>query len=333
MKLMAISNLLIGDCGVLDMPVETFRQWTSDKIDALCQALSKGKELGVEACIIVGGLFGEGFIPRSVVDETLDELDAHNIPVLYFTQSGEFVYSSLYESLSSRRSVSVFNSSEYDKKTLTVSLGPDDAFTYVVDDNEFQPSHALQSSNFLHIAIQASDSVLTASSENESVEIKLPPLEPQEFSGLQDSGFFIIETNEKGGVSARLVPSCIHPWLIRRVDVSGMTKSSEIIPLYTDSIRSVPTEACLRVEFVGKASISIAFNSRELEARLRKRFFYAEVSNESSISFDSADSESTTSLLGEFERLVLTDNALSDTEKAHILRSGWGALNGKVVAE
>lgn len=89
MKVLICANALIGDSTTLGMPTKSYAKWQEDRIDALAVALRRAVENGVEKCFILGGLFGAGFVPQHLLDDTTAEIEACELPVVYLPYPGE----------------------------------------------------------------------------------------------------------------------------------------------------------------------------------------------------------------------------------------------------
>ncbi|HIT46083.1 MAG TPA: hypothetical protein IAC28_08430 [Candidatus Aphodovivens excrementavium] len=331
MKIAIGANLLIGDSGTLDMPVEVFAKWSESKIDGLVASLDKAQELGAEAFVILGGLFGDGFVPVGLMSEALEELASHDVRALYHPRCNE-AGGADFLSLCGSSFKSVLPHRDDASAESPFILGK--GLSYGLMGEGDDPSAALDDRKVAFAASMDDDGVcVTARCADGVCSFDLGNMEPQGFSDPYPSGFLLMSLDEGGQADARWINRAEHPFVIRRVDVSGMANLKEIIPVYTDAVCDIGTESCVRVEFVGRAPLNLSFNVRELEQRLRKRFFYAEVTNESEVELGGFASDSAASLLAEFERVVLSDGELSDTEKARILRCGWGVLNGREIVE
>lgn len=331
LKIALGSNLLIGDAGTLDMPVEVFSKWNEDKIEALAGALEKAKELGAEAFVMLGGLFGEGFVPAKLVDEAFEELVCHEIPVAYHPRANE---DSASRAPRESRLIpcSVESREREGIESPVFSLGG--KLMYAASEGDVGSDLLLGSSRIAFSSSFDKEGPCIATKTGDGIRlISLGNMEPQGFSDPLPSGFMLLTVGDSNTATAEWVEMAEHPFVATRVDLSGLSDSKEIIPIYTDAVRNIDTRSCVRVEFAGRAALNLSFNVQELEQRLRKRFFYAEVSNECTVEVEDEDVASSASLLSEFERLVLADRELSDTEKARILRCGWGVLNGKEIVE
>jgi hypothetical protein len=67
------------------------------------------------------------------------------------------------------------------------------------------------------------------------------------------------------------------------------------------------------------------------EKRLSEKFYYFEIKDSSRLSISAEDYVTDKSLKGEFIRLVLLDESLSDKEKDDIISTGISALMGESI--
>ncbi len=301
MKVMICANLLIGDPGVLNMSGDLLMQWHAEKIEALAVALESGRDAGAQVCIMAGGLFAEGFISQKLLDEAVEELGSHDIPVIWLPLQREAA------DLATRVSV---------PEGVTVLR---DCSRDVVEG-----LRVLHGGDGVEVSLRLADG---------SVIRKLGLLEPMGFGDQAGSGFLLADVVDGAVANVQEVPCALHPFITRYADMSGKDSSKDLLAAIQGSIEGVAQHECLRLVLRGATPLSAYFKTSELERVLANRFFYAEVANECTVALDESDLEGDVSLLAEFVRIVDADDSLSSVEKARVMRCGWNALNGKELAE
>lgn len=331
MLCMVCGNVLVGDAGVLDMPPRLLGEWQKDKVRALASAIELARERGAERVVVAGGLFAEGFVPQSLLEQVVGALAQCGLPVTYLPMPREAA------DLEARLAVSS-----------NIAIERADVF---------EPLAGLR---VIHGGVAAELAVTDAAGTHLH---ELPQLEPQGFGDAGDAGdtgFYLVDAEEAGNAAACapddgtspacapddgapaaspvvascvLVPHALHPFRVLRVSMDGVSTSREMLDKVKAAIDGVDSAVCLRLELRGKAPLQAYFNTDELRAVLQSRFFYAEVANECAVDLSMDELEGDVSLLAEFLRAVAADESLSPTEQSRIMRCGWNALNGKELAE
>lgn len=331
MLCMVCGNVLVGDAGVLDMPPRLLGEWQKDKVRALASAIELARERGAERVVVAGGLFAEGFVPQSLLEQAMGALAQCGLPVTYLPMPREAA------DLEARLAV-----------PSNIAIERADVF---------EPLAGLR---VIHGGVAAELAVTDAAGTHLH---ELPQLEPQGFGDAGDAGdtgFYLVDAEEAGNAAACapddgtspacapddgtpaaspvvasciLVPHALHPFRVLRVSMDGVSTSREMLDKVKAAIDGVDSAVCLRLELRGKAPLQAYFNTDELRAVLQSRFFYAEVANECAVDLSMDELEGDVSLLAEFLRAVAADESLSPTEQSRIMRCGWNALNGKELAE
>lgn len=331
MLCMVCGNVLVGDAGVLDMPPRLLGEWQKDKVRALASAIELARERGAERVVVAGGLFAEGFVPQSLLEQAMGALAQCGLPVTYLPMPREAA------DLEARLVV-----------PSNIAIERADVF---------EPLAGLR---VIHGGVAAELAVTDAAGTHLH---ELPQLEPQGFGDAGDAGdtgFYLVDAEEAGNAAACapddgtspacapddgtpaaspvvasciLVPHALHPFRVLRVSMDGVSTSREMLDKVKAAIDGVDSAVCLRLELRGKAPLQAYFNTDELRAVLQSRFFYAEVANECAVDLSMDELEGDVSLLAEFLRAVAADESLSPTEQSRIMRCGWNALNGKELAE
>lgn len=311
---MVCGNVLVGDAGVLNMPPRLLGEWQKDKVRALASAIELARERGAERVVLAGGLFAEGFVPQSLLEQAMGALAQCGLPVTYLPLAREAL------DLEARLAV------------------PGNIAIERADVSE-----PLAGLRVIHGGVTAELAVTDAAGTHLH---ELPQLEPQGFGGAGDAGetgFYLVDAEAPSPVgkdapvpavaSYVLVPHALHPFRVLRVSMDGVETSREMLDKVKAAIEGVDPAVCLRLELRGKAPLQAYFNTDKLADFLSGHFFYAEVANECAVDLSMDELEGDVSLLAEFLRAVAADESLSPTEQSRIMRCGWNALNGKELAE
>ena len=326
MKLMVCANLDVGGLPGIDMASARIAKWETDKIEALAAALDDAANRGADACIIAGGLFAKGFVPQSLLTETLEEAGSHDIPVCFIPIPGELADAG--GRIPEVEGISIVMPSRAGKTDVALNGGkltvPVVDGTGLVEIEDITrpagPICVLRNRNEIGVSLAGSSFR------------RLGPLEPSSFGDPQKSGYLLVHI-DGSDVSGEWVEMAQHPFVIHEVSLDGLGKKSEMIAAIGNSAKGIDRNACLRVELKGRIPLGAYLNTSDLAEQLGRHFFYAEVADECTLDIDVAGLGTDVSLLGEFVRQVSGDDSLSATEKTRILRCGWNAINGKELAE
>ncbi len=146
------------------------------------------------------------------------------------------------------------------------------------------------------------------------------------------------ETGDKGYVMLEVTPYDIEHSFRKRavrtlhtinVDISGADREIEVENRVAYEISRIPECDLVRVILTGEHEVELRRDTDAICDRFRDRFFYIEVKDASRLKISSDDYKNDISLKGEFIRLVLSDTALTDDEKARIIECGIRTLSGE----
>lgn len=302
MKVMVCSDLLIGDAGMQNMPVEVFSRWQADKVTALDRALGAAKAQGAERCVVAGGLFAAGFVSQSLIEACAACLGRADIPVVYCPCDGEAL------DLASRVELPT---------NVRVMRAP-----------QTEPLDCMR------VVFSAQGEIeLIFETPGKSVTKSPMPLESSGFGATRDSGYLLVDVDGDKAVSIVEHGFALHPFTTRSVDLTGFDSAKQALPAVQQIVETVNPDACLRLILRGNIKLGVYINSEDLKHYLNKRFFYAEVADECAVDVDEEALSTDVSLTAEFIRQVEADDSLSPVEKSRIVRCGWNVLNARELAE
>jgi DNA repair exonuclease SbcCD nuclease subunit len=146
------------------------------------------------------------------------------------------------------------------------------------------------------------------------------------------------ETGEKGfvrilvtdtGVSHGFIPSAKRRLHIVNVDVTGAESESEIEARISATLSQIPSDDLVRAVLVGVREPLVRRDTWGLSARLGRGRFFLEVKDETRLGISPDDYKNDVSLKGEFIRLALSDESLTDEERDEVIELGLKALMGE----
>lgn len=146
------------------------------------------------------------------------------------------------------------------------------------------------------------------------------------FDETGEKGYVLIET-DNSGLRHKFLPRATRRLHIVAVDISGADREIEIENRVAHRIAAIPREDLVRVALTGEHEPGIKRDTESLTARFKSSFFYFEARDESRLRISADDYKNDKSFKGEFIRLVLSKDGLSDERKAAIIECGIRALS------
>ena len=124
------------------------------------------------------------------------------------------------------------------------------------------------------------------------------------------------------------------PFSSRRIwdidfDISGFDSFFNVECKLLDTLSGLSSNDLVRVRLVGKRNHGFVSDKKGAESRIGFRFFYFEIIDQSREYTDTNEYKNDKTLKGEFIRLVLGSEELSDEEKDRTVRCGISALLGE----
>lgn len=326
MKLMICANLDVGVLPSIDLPPAKVTKWQEDKIRGFAEAMDGARERGAVACVMAGGLFATDFVAQSLLEATAKAIDG-GLPVYYVPREGEA--DGIRGRMLMPKNLTVVSPSA-DGRT-AIRIGEADLALSVVDGTGLEDvSEVARPSDDLSIVRSGSD--VGVSLDGGSGFFGLGPLGPSAF-GVKPSAGYLLADLSGGSTAGERVKTTPHPFVVAEVVLDRPESPRKLVTTVGEAVKSISRDSCLRVELRGRVPLDVPINTEDLADQLGRYFFYVEVADECELDIDIADLESDVSLLAEFVRRVTSDDSLSGTEKARVLRCGWNVLNGKELAE
>lgn len=152
------------------------------------------------------------------------------------------------------------------------------------------------------------------------------------FDEVGELGFSLINVSDDG-VTHKFVPFAKRKLLIKDVDISGALRTHDIQAKIENALYGIGTENLIRVNFIGQRELELRCDKEYLTNRFSEDFYYFEIKDSSKLLTRAEDYKYDKSLKGEFIRLCLSDNTLSDEEKEKIIHCGLSALAGEAFDE
>lgn len=161
-------------------------------------------------------------------------------------------------------------------------------------------------------------------------------LEGRGFDECGEHGFVVLDVDEETGCYTHsFVPFASRMLYTMPVDVSGCLNSDEMIDCVQQRLRkeAYAPESLLKIELVGDVDVSCEKNLSYIQDRFDSGFFFVKVKDKTRWKTDFRQFLLNESLKGEFVRVVMEDDKLSEDEKNEIIRCGLQALAGEEFTE
>ena len=132
-------------------------------------------------------------------------------------------------------------------------------------------------------------------------------------------------------VSPRFIPFAKRSLHEIRIDVTGCEDALQIENRVYEAVSQIAPSDLIKVVLTGRLDVSCEKNLYGLGQMLSEMFYFAKISDETRLTVNYADFAYDASLKGEYVRLIEGDPALSDEEKAELIRCGIQALLGEEI--
>ncbi len=154
-------------------------------------------------------------------------------------------------------------------------------------------------------------------------------LEGRGFDECEAKGFVLL-TIEAGRIQHKFVPFSCRQLHRISVDITGLTKNSEIGQKMKEVTQNISSEDMVEFVLYGgvdpTANIAVSY----LKNLIKREFFFVKVKDETCMTINPEDYKNDISLKGEFIRLILNSD-ISEEDKAAIIRIGMQALMGEEI--
>lgn len=159
-------------------------------------------------------------------------------------------------------------------------------------------------------------------------------LEGRGFDECGEHGFVVLDIEEEtGAFTHTFVPFAHRRLYTTEVDVTGLGSTARMATRIQELLdeRQYDKEDMLKVVLTGSVDVECEKDITYLTAMLADRFYFAKVYDETALSVKQEDYLLDKTLKGEFVRVVMAQEHLSEEEKGNIIRYGLQALAGEEV--
>lgn len=154
-------------------------------------------------------------------------------------------------------------------------------------------------------------------------------LEPRGFDELGERGFFLLEIKNRQ-MTRTFIKNNKRNYHIIDVDISELNNFTLILDKINKKTKNINKDDIVRVVLKGLYDYETVKDINSILVELKKRFFYAEIKDESRLNYKNVDFEKEISLRGIFLRLV-KESDLELEKKDKIIEFGLKALKGEEI--
>lgn len=154
-------------------------------------------------------------------------------------------------------------------------------------------------------------------------------LEGRGFDECGKKGFVVIDI-ENGKLSTKFISNSKRTFHEVKVNISNYTEAEDIIKVIEDNIADISKEDIVKLVLEGDILEETEIDKDYIEQKLKSRYYFSKVVDQTEIKIDYFKYEKDISLKGEFIRKVKSLE-LSDIEKGKIIKIGINAIVGREV--
>lgn len=154
-------------------------------------------------------------------------------------------------------------------------------------------------------------------------------LEGRGFDEFGKKGFVVLDIN-KHSLSTEFVAIAKRTFHEVKINVSKYTETSNINKAVEEHLKNIPNTDIVKLVFEGEVSEDIELDIDYIEQKIKNKFYFSKISDETEIKIDYFKYEKDISFKGEFIRKVQSLN-ISAKDKGKIIKMGINAIVGKEV--
>lgn len=150
------------------------------------------------------------------------------------------------------------------------------------------------------------------------------------FDEAGEKGYVVIDTDGKF-LTHRFKRASRRTLRIIRADISSATRQIELENIVEAALKEASADDLIRVVLEGEHAPGSTRDTDSLEKRFAPSYFYLEVKDKSRLRISPDEYKNDKSLKGEFIRLVMSKDELTDEEKDAVIECGIRALAGEII--
>ena len=353
MKIIHTSDLHVDSPLTAHLPADKVRERRAELFAALSSTVDEAMRLGVRTVIIAGDLFDSDKITKTARRRTLALIAAaKDISFFYLPGNHEegallageeelprnlLVFGEEWTYFSSGDTVIVGRSSTAPDMFDTLSLERSKTNVVVLhgelrDRSDFGGVIGRRDAagkGIDYLALGHYHSYSCERIDDRCVAVYPGTPEGRGFDETGAKGFVLVE-DAIAGLSHRFIPRAKRLLHEIRADVSGASDLYTIEKRAESALEGIPSSDLVRLVLTGSRRVGSSPDTAALAARLADRYYFFEVKDETRLLISASDYEHDLSLKGEFIRMVMRDESISEKKKEDVISCGLAALLGEV---
>ena len=322
MRMLYCSDVQLGAICNENLDIKLSHKWQAVRSEKFVDLIDQAAQNNVDYVALFGSLFGQPRISEAVIDGLFQAIKGDvGIQTLVFLNVDE------YKRISYRNDIP--------ENLHLFCLQSQDSFT---DGN----ISLRIDKGVTELQLGNNKALLIRKNEKEQFVISglpedriIPSFEPLGFEDALEQTFgcdILKWTDEELG---QYIFRANQKYAYRSIELKIMPEDDqkEILQKINDKVKKIDHNTFLRITLTGRSAFGLTINDDRLKNQLQNRVFFVEVYDNTVMNIDEETFENDISLHGEFVRLALQDDSLSESERNRLISCGWMALNGVEVPE
>ena len=155
-------------------------------------------------------------------------------------------------------------------------------------------------------------------------------LEGRGFDECGEKGFVLLNI-EESKINSEFIPFASRILYEVYVDLTGVTENNGIEEKIKEKIKNIPQSSLVKIILGGEAEIGEERDIEYFTKKFEQYFYFLKIEDKPTRKIDYMKYQNDISLKGEFIRLVLNQEDLTDEEKSKIISTGIKALSGEEI--
>ena len=223
----------------------------------------------------------------------------------------------------------IYNSLMLEKNKINiVVMHGQESDTNIKDKAEIINLKQLRNKNIDYLALGHIHSYKQEKLDNRGVYCYSGCLEGRGFDECGEKGFVLLNISEEK-IQSQFIPFASRTLYEVEVDLTGITESNEIEEKILEKIQNISETSIVKIVLGGEAEIGEERDTDYLTKKFENKFFGLKIEDKPRIKINYMKYQNDISLKGEFIRLVLSQEDISEEEKSKIISTGIKALAGE----
>lgn len=323
MKVFVCADVRLGALSTENLGVKLSHKWQEARTKKLEELIDQAAQAHASYIALYGQMFGQERVPESVIDSLFAAIheDAH-IRVLAFLMTEEYQRIAYRKDIPENLHLICLEKEEHDTDG-NMELSLKQGVTRLQPAGREAVQVQIRSDADGHYVIEGIGAAHT-----------IPSFEPVGFEDAQEikCGYGIIEWKKEEKASYAAVEAQMYAFQSTELRIQPEEDEREILHQIRAAAARIDPDTFLRLTITGRSAFGLTLNTDALKEQLQNRIFYVEVYDNTIMDIDEEAFENDISLRGEFVRLALQDETLSESERNQLISCGWNALDGKEVS-